>query len=74
MGNPLMSMMGRQTPLSSINMIMQMLKGGNPEAIAMSIANQNPQFAKFISENKGKTVDQLASEFGIDLNMVKQLL
>lgn len=80
MGNPLMGMMVNSRPNSPMNnmgkiqQIMGMLRGGNPAEIAANLARQNPQFAQFVEANKNKTVEQLAQEYGIDMNMLRSLM
>lgn len=81
MGNPLMNMMGSlprtNSPIANglnsfgkIQQIMNMLRGGNPAEIAANMARQNPEFAKFVEANKNKSVQDLANEYGIDLNIL----
>lgn len=66
--NPLMqSTVGANPRLASL---IQMLRGKNPEQIAMSMMQQNPQFRQFVEMNKGKTPEQVAREHGIDLSQI----
>lgn len=51
-----------------------MLKGGNPQAMFDQMMQSNPQFAQFMNDNKGKSVEQIARDYGVDLNMIKQLV
>lgn len=46
-----------------INTIMQ----GNPETIANQMYQTNPQFKKFVDENKNLPLEQLAQKFNIPL-------
>lgn len=47
---------------------MQLLKGGNsPEQLAMQLAEQYPEFGKFLDANRNKSVDQLLQEYNIKL-------
>ena len=51
------------------------LKGimsGNPQAMYQQMMQTNPQFAEFVMANQGKTPDQIASEYGIDMSQVRQ--
>lgn len=79
--NPLMQamggMMGAPAGLNNIaqlGKIAQMLKGGNPEQIAQSLMQQNPQFKAFVEANKGKTPEQVARENGIDFSQIAGLM
>lgn len=71
--NPLMQSMGITQPGSnaaSIGNILRMLRSGNPEQIAMNLMQQNPQFKAFIDANKGRSPEQVAKQYGIDLGTV----
>lgn len=60
-----------------MNNAMQMvnqIRNGNPEAMFKQMIQNNPQFKQFVEQNKGKTPDQIASENGLDLNMLKSLM
>ena len=72
MGNPIMQMLGNMNPLSQMTQLAQMLNGGNPQQFAMNMMQSNPKFKQFYEANKNKTIDQIASENGIDLNMLSQ--
>lgn len=76
--NPLMQAMGGAVFNNPTNLegfskalqAMQMLKSGNPEQIAQSLMQQNPQFKAFVEANKGKTPEQVARENGVDLGQI----
>lgn len=75
MSNPLMQAMGAPSvnagganAMASLAHIMQMLRSGNPEQIAKSLMQQNPQFRAFVEANKGKSPEQVAREHGVDLS------
>lgn len=79
--NPLAQMMGGgpmmsniQTAAQQIRQIKQMLNGQNPDAVAQIFAQKNPQFAQFQREIAGKTPQQVAQEYGLDWNMVRQMI
>lgn len=54
--------------------IARMVKNGNPEQIAQSLMQQNPQFRQFVEANRGKSPEQVARENGIDFNQIKSML
>lgn len=66
MANPIMQKLNRSNNQSSLNDLVQIAKG-NPDAVFNSLMQSNPQFARFINANKGKTPEQIARENGIDL-------
>lgn len=52
--------------LSQIVQIKNMLSGKNPDDLYNQMMENNPQFRQFIEANKGKTVEQIAKENGIN--------
>lgn len=73
--NPLFQMMGNNIPNANPMLnIIKMLKSGNPNQIAQSLMQQNPQFAAFMQQNKGKTPEQVAKENGIDMGQIMGML
>ena len=73
--NPLMMAMQRgNNKMSQIMQVMKMLRSGNPDQIAQQMMQSNPQFRQFVEQNKGKTPEQVAQEYGIDLNQFKGMM
>ncbi len=54
--------------------IINILKNGNPNAIYNQMLNNDPQFRSFVDQNKGKTPEQIAEDYGIDINQIKSFL
>ena len=65
--NPLMQEMGQPNGMDSLMRIARMLQNGDPEQIAKSLMQNNPQFRAFMQSVQGKTPEQFAQENGIDL-------
>lgn len=57
-------------PLQMLNSI-KALANGNPQAMFNQMLNTNPQFAKFVNENRGLSPEQIAKNYGVDLSLVK---
>lgn len=73
--NPLMmAMQGGNNKMAQVMQVMKMLRSGNPDQIAQQMMQSNPQFRKFLEANKGKTPEQVAKEYGIDLNQFKNMM
>lgn len=75
--NPLMQAMRmtqNNSKIGNLTNIVSMLKGGNPEQIAMALMQRNPQFKAFIEQNKGKSPQEVAKEQGIDINQIMGML
>lgn len=71
--NPLMAHMGMGNNNPMLHII-QMLKSGNPEQIAMQLMQRNPQFRQFMDANRGKTPEQVAQENGFDFEEIKKMM
>ena len=76
--NPLMiAMQGANSPMNKMGQVanlIKMLRSGNPEQIAQQMMQNNPQFRQFVEANKGKTPEQVAREYGVDLNQLKSMM
>ena len=79
MPNPILQMLSKQnrdnqnTPTNLISQI-KGLMNGSPAALFAMMMQNNPEFAKFVQENKGKTPEQIAKQYGIDMNTVRTIL
>ena len=60
-------------PQNNLVNIIQMLKSGNPEQIAINLMQRNPQFKAFVDANRGKSPEQVAKEHGVDLSQFKNM-
>ena len=76
--NPLMASMGpmnnMRQMMQMVNGIKQMMNGQNPDTVIKMLAHKNPQFAQFLRNNQGKSLQQIAQDYGIDWNMVQGFL
>lgn len=59
---------------AQIKQIVPMLKGQNPDQLLQMFAQKNPQFSQFMRANQGKSPQQIAADYGIDMSLVQQLL
>ena len=60
-------------PMQMLSAVKQMV-GNDPDGFARQMMQNNPQFADFVRQNQGKTLQQIATENGIDPNMLSGLL
>ena len=65
--NPL-AMMGQ------LKQMVGMIRGQDPRQVAQLMAQRNPQFAEFLRQNQGKSPEQIAADYGIDMNFVRDLM
>lgn len=71
------SSMQANNPIAIIGQVRQLLnsvRGQDPQRVTQAFAQRNPQFADFLRQNQGKSPEQIASECGIDMNMVRELM
>lgn len=81
MPNPIFSRIAgaNKAPAENNNMMnvfnsIKAMAQGNVQGMAQMMMNSNPQFAQFVSQNQGKSFEQIASENGIDVNQLKSIL
>lgn len=65
---------GAMSAISQISNLKKLLRDKDPNAVVQMLAQKNPQFAQFLSDSKGKTPQQIASEYGLDWNEVQNLM
>lgn len=64
--NPIAQAMKKSnSSLSGLSQLASILKG-DPNAAYQNMLKTNPQFAKFVEDNKNKPIEQVAKENGID--------
>lgn len=49
-------------------------KAANPQGMFNRLMRTNPQFKAFVEDNRGKSPQQIASEHGIDWNLVERFM
>lgn len=73
--NPLLqTITASQASMGNIMSIVKMLQGKDPNAVMNMLAQRNPQFRQFAEKCKGKTPEQVAQEYGVDITALKQML
>lgn len=60
----------RPNPIQATMQAAQVLRSSSPEQVMEKMMQSNPQFAAFVSQNKGKSPEQIARENGIDLGAI----
>ena len=83
--NPMLDMLSgasqqatpQNNPLAMMGQLKQMvgmIRGQDPRQVAQLMAQRNPQFAEFLRQNQGKSPEQIAADYGIDMNLVRELM
>jgi hypothetical protein len=65
------SLFGNNDMSSRIDSLRQMV-GDNPDAFMQRMMQTNPQFAEFVNTNRGKTPEQIAADYGLDINPLRK--
>ena len=60
--------------MGQLRQMMGMFRGQDPRQVTQLFMQRNPNFAAFVQQNQGKTVDQIAAENGIDMGFVRELM
>lgn len=55
-------------------MFKNMFAGKNPQDVLAYLRRNNPQFDKFVSENDGKSAEEIAMEYDLDIDLLKRFL
>lgn len=61
-------------PLQEAIKIANIMRGKNPEQVAMNLMNRNPQFKQFMQSVQGKTPEQFSREHGIDFSQIMGMM
>ena len=67
----------QNNPLAMVGQLKKMvgmIRGQDPRQVAQLMAQRNPQFAEFLRQNQGKSPEQIAADYGIDMNLVRELM
>lgn len=83
--NPMLDMLSvasrqvtpQNNPMAMMGQLKQMvgvIRGQDPRQVAQLMAQRNPQFAEFLRQNQGKSPEQIAADYGIDMNLVRELM
>lgn len=70
--NPIVQMINRAGNIGQAMQMYKDLKNGNADAVFQQMINTNPQFKKFVEDNKGKSADQICKENGIDASILSK--
>lgn len=70
MYNPILQRLNTNNNMMSV---LNMAKS-NPQAALEQLMKTSPQFAQFVHDNKGKSAEQIAKDYNIDLGMLSRLI
>ena len=54
--------------------LLQMLKNKDPQELMHYMMDTNPQFAQFYEQHKGKPIEEVAKQYGIDPNEITKMI
>lgn len=72
MNNPIATAMlkNNSNGLAGLSQLASLMKG-DPNKVYQDMLKNNPQFAKFVKDNEGKTPEQIAKDNGIDPSILE---
>lgn len=65
---------GSNQTIQKLQMIKSLMAGKNPSDMYNTMLQTNPQFQKFVKDNEGKSVEDIALAYDIDLSILKQFM
>lgn len=78
MQNPILQAIRRNRPQNQTISKLQELKGlmtnKNPNDVYNYLMQTDPRFKQFINDTKGKSLEDIALDYDIDVNLVKQFM
>lgn len=77
MTNPILQMLNPQNSNTLTNRVSEIRNaiGGQPiPLIYNQMMRTNPAFSNFVQHNRGKSIETLAGEFGVDIGVLNNLL
>lgn len=66
--------MNQNSLIQKINMAKSFLNGKNPNVLYQEMMQNNKQFRDFSDHIQGKTLEDIAMEYDLDINLLKQFL
>jgi hypothetical protein len=55
-----------------VSRVRALMNGNGAEAVGQMLMRSNPQFAQFVNANRGKSLEQVASENGLNYSDVSR--
>lgn len=78
MENPILQMLNKKPNqnnlIQKIAGIKQMMSGKDPQILFNSLMQNNSQFRDFVNKSQGKSLEDLAMEYDIDIDLLKKFL
>lgn len=79
MQNPILQMLnGTSQPknqmFEKLKWFKSLMEGKSPEGVYNYLMQTNPQFQKFVKDNEGKTIEEIALAYDIDLDLIKKMM
>ena len=78
MQNPILQMLNGNSQMNQmmnkLSQLKSLMSGKNPDDVYNFMLQNNPQFKQFVNDNQGKSVEDIALAYDIDLNLLKQFM
>lgn len=60
--------------MQKLNAFTKVMSGKNPQDVYDFMIQTNPQFRKFVEDNKDKSLEDIALAYDIDLDIIKKFM
>ena len=78
MQNPILQMLNGNSQqnqmIEKLKMLKNLMEGKTPEGVYNYLMQTSPQFKKFIQDNQGKTIEDIAMDYDIDLDLIRKFM
>lgn len=72
--NPILQMLKQSPGRQQDDLLSRLMSAGNPNRLYQDLMSNNEQFRNFVNQNQGKSPEQIAQEYGLNLNPILNLL
>lgn len=59
---------------NNLSLFKSLIENKNPQNLFEFMINTNPNFRQFVDKNKDKTIEDIAMEYDLDLDLIKKFM
>ena len=68
--NPILQKLNPGNQPQQGGLLRRLMSGGKPNQLYQELMNSNEQFRNFVNENQGKSPEEIARAYGVDINPI----
>ena len=74
--NPILQRLNNQNPgrPQEGNLVNRLMNAKNPDSLYQDLMSNNEQFRSFVTENRGKSPEEIARRYGVNINPILGML